>query len=233
MPFDTNTCPPNLRALFASDNPEIDAQLQSALRGELVVEAGEAAFRQGESLTHLFAVTSGMGLRLRDLDDSRRKVLNFVQPGDVLGLQTRVMGDMRYGVVATTRMTLCRFDRSSLWTVFRTHPERAFALTYQAALEEHLMGEALSQLGQHGARERIAWSLHRFFTRARDEDRLNSDGSCPFPFRQQDLADALGLSLVHTNKTLAAFKAEGILHWSRARLRVRDEARLARAAMAG
>jgi CRP/FNR family transcriptional regulator, anaerobic regulatory protein len=35
----------------------------------------------------------------------------------------------------------------------------------------------------------------------------------PLPFRQQDLADALGLSLVHTNKTLKRLQERQLASW--------------------
>ncbi len=43
---------------------------------------------------------------------------------------------------------------------------------------------------------------------------LTNDASLPFPFRQQDLADALGLSLVHTNKLITAFRNEQLISWA-------------------
>jgi CRP-like cAMP-binding protein len=46
--------------------------------------------------------------------------------------------------------------------------------------------------------------------------------SVPLPYRQQDLADALGLSLVHTNKTLAKLRERQIANWSEGRLTVND-----------
>jgi hypothetical protein len=47
----------------------------------------------------------------------------------------------------------------------------------------------------------------------------------PFPYRQQDLADALGLSLVHTNKTLQSLRQRQILSLSDHRLRFLDMTR--------
>ena len=91
-----------------------------------------------------------------------------------------------------------------------------------AAVEEHFLGDALTTVGQRGALEKIAWSLHRFFRRARALG-LTTDNSCPLPFRQQDLADALGLSLVHTNKTLAKLRESGTASWSHGVLKIMDE----------
>jgi CRP-like cAMP-binding protein len=42
------------------------------------------------------------------------------------------------------------------------------------------------------------------------------------PFTQRDLADALGLSLVHTNKTLAKLRDQQLASWSDQVLQVND-----------
>jgi CRP-like cAMP-binding protein len=43
------------------------------------------------------------------------------------------------------------------------------------------------------------------------------------PFRQQDIADALGLSLVHTNKTLSRLRERQLLSWSDGQLQIHDQ----------
>ncbi|NJM82530.1 MAG: winged helix-turn-helix domain-containing protein [Tabrizicola sp.] len=48
----------------------------------------------------------------------------------------------------------------------------------------------------------------------------------PFPFRQHDLADALGLSIVHTNRTIAALRRAGLVRISARRLQMQDHATL-------
>jgi CRP/FNR family transcriptional regulator, anaerobic regulatory protein len=53
----------------------------------------------------------------------------------------------------------------------------------------------------------------------------------PLPFRQQDLADALGLSLVHTNKTIARLRDMGLAAWVDGKLSIPNRAKLA--ALAG
>jgi CRP-like cAMP-binding protein len=44
----------------------------------------------------------------------------------------------------------------------------------------------------------------------------------PFPFRQQDLADALGLSIVHTNRRIVALRQAGLVEVAARRLVVHD-----------
>ncbi|TMV35704.1 Crp/Fnr family transcriptional regulator, partial [Thioclava sp. BHET1] len=102
---------------------------------------------------------------------------------------------------------------------FRDHPERAYDLTWMAAIEEHFLGETLVSLGQRDAEQRLAWALLRIHQRLMATGTARR-GAVPFPFRQQDLADALGLSLVHTNKTLTRLRQRGLVDWHDGMLRL-------------
>lgn len=135
------------------------------------------------------------------------------------------MGEMQHSVEATSDMVLCVFDRASLWNLFRTEPQRAFDLTWIAAIEEHFLGETVASLGQRTGPERLAWAMARLFIHLSALD-LQDGNSVPLPYRQQDLADGLGLSLVHTNKTLGGFKRQGLAYWKDGMLTVPDLARL-------
>lgn len=223
---DCDKCPLRRKDAFL---PFEDGELAFMNRfktGEMVAEPGTQLFIEGAKAAQLYTVLSGMGIRYKTLENGRRQVIGFLMPGDFVGLQAGVMGEMRHSAEATTNMRLCVFNRSQIYELFRNQPERAYALTFLAAIEEHFLGDALTTVGQRPALEKIAWSLHRFFVRA-DALGLASQKVCPLPFRQQDLADALGLSLVHTNKTLAKLKDQGVLHWTDGELRVIDLERLA------
>ncbi|MFT4149613.1 MAG: Crp/Fnr family transcriptional regulator [Paracoccaceae bacterium] len=204
--------------------PMTDAEvafMQRMKRGELVVDAGTTILLEGSASPQMFTVLDGVGLRYKTLEDGRRQVVNFAFPGDFIGLQAAVMGEMKHTFEATTRMRLCVFDRGDLWMLYRNHPERAFALTWLASVEEHFLGDALTTIGQRDAAERIAWAFVQIWRRLAVLG-LASAGWVPFPYRQQDLADALGLSLVHTNKTLARLREAGLVSWAEGRLTVRD-----------
>lgn len=190
--------------------------------GEMTVAPGAVVVMEGQQSQRLYTALSGMGLRYKTLEDGRRQVLNFVFPGDLVGLQSVLMKEAEYSVEATTEMTLCIFDRGALWKTYKSQPERSYALTWAGAVEEHFLSDALATLGQRDAVERIAWALLRIHARLSLLG-LDQNGSVPFPYRQQDLADALGLSLVHTNKVLARLRRTGLAHWAGGRLALPDQ----------
>lgn len=221
MVTDCANCPLRKKDAFASISSDELAFMQRFKAGELQIDARTPILLEGSNSPQLFTVLRGMGLRYKILPNGRRQVVNFVLPGDFIGLQAGVMGEMKHSVDAATPMLLCVFDRSGLWTLFEHHPQRAYDLTWLAANETHFLGEALAAVGQMSAEQRICWGLTRFFTRCERVGIVDRD-ECPFPFRQQDLADAVGLSLVHTNKTLTDLRERQILSWRDGRLRLLD-----------
>ncbi|WP_203531300.1 Crp/Fnr family transcriptional regulator [Pseudoroseicyclus tamaricis] len=188
--------------------------------GELRIAPGTHLLIEGAGSAQLYTALEGMGLRYKSLADGSRQVLNIIFPGDFIGLQAGVIGEMKHSVVATTPMTLCVFDRGDFFGFVKTNPNRGFDISWLAAVEEHFLGEALATVGQRDATERIAWALTKIFQRGRALGLVNDSGAMTFPFRQQDLADLLGLSLVHTNKTLARLRRHNLVRWQDGQLAV-------------
>ncbi|MGR3270539.1 Crp/Fnr family transcriptional regulator [Thalassococcus profundi] len=218
-------CPLRKSDLFHKMSSETLEFMQRFKVGEMEVEPGTPLLSEGSNAPQLYTALSGMGLRYKLLENGSRQVISFVFPGDFLGLQAGVMKEMTHSVEATTAMKLCVFDRKELWSLFRTIPDRGFDLAWLAATEERFLGEALTSVGQKSALERMSWALARIFRRLKATTPAAGD-LVRLPYRQQDLADALGLSLVHTNKTLAKLRERQLATWSDGKLSVPNLARL-------
>lgn len=227
MVTDCQNCPLRSRPIFVSMTDDEVAFMRHFKTGELVVEAGSTLMMEASNSPQLFTALEGMGLRYKTLESGERQVINFVMPGDFIGLQAGVMQEMYHSVEATTRMKLCVFDRARLWELFRGHPDRAFDLTWIAAVEEHLLGESLAILGHMNGLERIARALARLYDRAKAIG-LAEGLEMPLPYKQQDLADALGLSLVHANKMIKRLRLSGAATWRNGRLTIHDFEQLCR-----
>lgn len=219
MPVKCEHCPLRKKALFDEMTKDEISFMQRFKAGEMEVEAGTTLMMEGSNSPQLYTVLEGMGLRYKTFEGGERQVINFILPGDFLGLQAGVMKEMQHTVEASTDMVLCVFDRKSLWQLFESQPERAFDLTWLAAVEEHLLGESLAILGQMSGIERVARAFVRLNNRCEALD-LKKGSSFLLPFKQQDLADALGLSLVHTNKTLKKLREQSVAEWSQGQLEI-------------
>ncbi|MDR6817209.1 CRP-like cAMP-binding protein [Neorhizobium sp. 2083] len=181
--------------------------------GELLADPGMSIMVEGERNPQLYTVLSGWGFRYKILEDGRRQILNYVLPGDLVGLQGNIMVEMQHSVEALTKMTLCMFERDRLSTLFQNHPSLAYDITWLAAREESMLDEHILSIGRRTARERAAYLLAFLDARARAAGAAPADKPAPLPLTQQHVADTLGLSLVHTNKTLRKLVDQGLVRW--------------------
>ncbi|MBD8066689.1 Crp/Fnr family transcriptional regulator [Devosia sp. PTR5] len=180
--------------------------------GELVAEPGASILSQGSNSAHLFTVLSGWAFRYKTLSDGRRQILNYMLPGDLIGLQGSLMGELEHAVEALTPLVLCVFQRDRLHELYRNHPGLGYDVTWLAAREERMLDEHLLSLGRRSALERAAY-LVAFLYRRGESVGLGKGGRIEVPLTQQHVADTLGLSIVHTNKTLRKLANLNLLRW--------------------
>ncbi|MDX2289184.1 MAG: Crp/Fnr family transcriptional regulator [Hyphomicrobiaceae bacterium] len=225
-PTRCETCPLKSLEVFRAVTPQELAFIDSLKSGEFATETGTTVLLEGSSSPHLYTVLSGWAFRYKTLEDGRRQILNVVLPGDFLGLQSSMMNEMQHSVESLTPMVLCVFPRAKLWELYASHPSLAYDLTWLAARSERLLDENLLSVGRRSASERIAYMLLDIFLRARHIG-LTKGASLALPLSQQHVADALGLSLVHTNRTLKSLLQRRLFRWKAGILEILDEPGLA------
>jgi CRP-like cAMP-binding protein len=219
-------CPLRKYEHFRAFEPQELAFVEKFKVGELAVQAGSTVLLDGTDSPHLFTILEGWAMRFKIFDDGQRQVLNFGMPGDFVGLQSALFDKMTHSVEALTDMRLCVFTRSRVWELYEKHAGLGFDLTWIAAREESILAEHLANVGQRSAFERLAYIVIYLYDRARRSG-LSRGNVLTTPITQEHLADAMGLSIVHTNKTLKRLKATGWMDWRRQELKILDEARLA------
>jgi CRP/FNR family transcriptional regulator len=192
---------------------------------ELRVGAGRSFLQEGTKNEHLYTVLDGWACRYKMLDDGRRQILNYAFPVDLVGLQGTLMNEMEHSVEALTNGVLCVFPRAKLWELYSNLPSLAYDITWLAARSEQIIDDHLVSLGRRTALERSAFLLLHLFARA-EEAGMTTGNTIQFPLSQQHLADTLGMSLVHTNKTLKRLVANNTIAWKDRVFELRDRAAL-------
>ncbi len=223
-------CPLRPLPLFVAHSDEELELVQSLKRREQRLPAGQTLIHEGQTDAPLYTLLDGWAFRFKTLRDGRRQILNFLLAGDFIGVQQKMGDAAAYGVETLTDTLFCVFPRDALWELHRNSPSMAFNITWLTALEESMVDDTLLSVGRRSAEERIASLLILLFKRAAA---LQADGGAagvPFPLTQQHVADGLGLSLVHTNKTLRKLERRGLHRIDEGRLYLRDVKTLARLA---
>lgn len=218
-------CPLARFERFRAHSPEELAYVENFKRGELVCDAGATILLEGTHSPHLYTVLSGWGFRYKMLSDGRRQILNYVIPGDFLGLQGAVLDEMQHSIEALSDMILCVFERNRLPELYENQPNLSFDITWLAAREEQMLDEHLLSVGRRSALERAAYLLAFLHDRVSAVE-LFGKNSRIAPLTQQHVADTLGLSLVHTNKTLRKLANEKAIEWLDSGFEIRDADRL-------
>jgi CRP-like cAMP-binding protein len=219
-------CPLRRLPLFMPNNADEIALVQSLKRRELSVGPGELLIQEGQSEASLFTLLTGWAYRFKTLSDGRRQILNFLLPGDFIGVQQKMVAVAAHGVMSLTSALLCVFRRDALWELHRQSPTMGFNVTWLSAREESLVDEGLLSVGRRSAAGRISALLILLFKRAAGRQVDGGVDGVPFPLTQQHIADALGLSLVHTNKTMRKLERGGLYRIEHARLYILDAAKL-------
>lgn len=202
-----------MRALhhFRDFTPEELRFVSSFKTGEMMAEQGAVILSEGTHSAHLYTLLSGWAFRFKTLADGRRQILNYILPGDLVGLQGSVIGEMEHSVEALSPLVLCIFQRDRLDELFGGYPGLGFDVTWLAAQQERMLDDHLLSLGRRTALERAAYLLSFLHQRSLAlgirRERIE------IPLTQQHVADTLGLSIVHTNKTLRKLTGLGLVRW--------------------
>lgn len=229
LPIPCHHCPLRDTGAFTHNSDEEIDFIQGIRARQMKVAAGSVFLRQGDNCKELYTLLSGWAFRYGSLSDGRRQIFNFLLPGDFIGLQHQLEEASPHGIEALTDLTLCVFPRDRVWDLYRTHPALAFDITWLCAHEEHIVDENLLSVGRRSAAERIAMLMIHLYKRAERVGLVGPDG-LDWPLNQQHIADALGLSLVHTNKTLKRLQKAGLFTLTDGRLKLVNPAAMARLA---
>ncbi|MGE0045081.1 MAG: Crp/Fnr family transcriptional regulator [Hyphomonadaceae bacterium] len=203
-------CPLRRHGPFKPYSEDEIAFINQMKKRHVLVHAGREIISAGDAEPAIYTLFAGWAFRAKALPDGRRQILNFLLPGDLIGFQANMFEASPHSVEALTDVELCQLDRGKVWDLYRNFPEVAFDVTWLTAHEEMLVDENLLGVGQRTAQEKIAALIMQLCKRADSVGLTNSGGTLEFPLTQQHIADALGLSLVHTNKSMRKLEKMGL-----------------------
>jgi CRP-like cAMP-binding protein len=205
------------------------AVLEALAREHRAVPAGGVLLDPRETYDCAFLTQEGWALRFRLLPDGRRQVINFLLPGDAFGMGTLVLSRPDHNVSAITPVTVSPISPEALTGLLRDHPRLGAAFLWGAAQEEAVLREHLVSLGRRSAYERVAHLLLELMHRLELVGRAD-DETYFMPLSQPLLADALGLSAVHVNRTLRRLQQDQLISIKSRRIAILDYGALQRAA---
>jgi CRP-like cAMP-binding protein len=144
------------------------------------------------------------------LEDGRRQIVAYFVPGDVCDLRVFILKRMDHsiGAVAASRVAIIAPD--DILEMTNRFPNLTRALWWSTLVEEAITREWVVNVGQRNARERIGHLFCELLFRFRAVG-LSQGNSCAMPLTQVELAETLGLSSVHVNRTLQELRRQKLI----------------------
>ena len=189
------------------------------------------SFRPGEGVTGsnddadvMRFVRGGWMMRSRFLHDGRRQGVELLLPGDHLPGRPAYRSDL---LSALSHSEVVSVPSAVVQDARDRSPELDAVLGAAEERRAAILNERIVTLGQRTALERTA---HLFCVLVHRVGEGEPAGACELPMVQADLADLLGLSVVHTNRTLQALRQMSLIQVGRGWLCVVDLDALAKLA---
>lgn len=217
---------------FVDLPPEMASALDHLLERSRTVGPGTQLLAQGYRSERLSIVTDGLAIRYKLLADGRRAIVDFVVPGDIVGLRAHLFRNAFGSVETVGQCAICAIDPPELLGLFKTAPLSDSNVFLALALERTLLSERLATMARQTAYERLAYLFIELLDRLTAVG-LAEDNSYDLPVTQEMIADAVGLSEVHVNRTLKRLRSEGLVTFKRPRVTIHDVEALSEAADSG
>ncbi len=189
-----------------------DTLLNARVRGarSFKLPKGKDVVISGSHNDRVYVNHDGWLARYKILHKGSRQIMDFILPGQVFGLPACLFQRAPYSVLTITEATVSTIPFDMIDDVFKKDPVLAKALFWSIAHEAAILGEHLIDAGRRSAYERVSHLLLELFVRL---NRVQPTGEMTFsiPLTQELIADALGLTTVHVNRTLRALREDGLI----------------------
>lgn len=206
--------------------PEDEAALLALPHTERKLEAGQYVVRDGDVPTHSCLVLSGFAIRHKIVGDGGRQIVNVHMSGDMADLQNSLLAVADHNVQALGGMTAAFIPRESLVDLAFSRPAVGKALWIETLIEGSIAREWIANVGRRDAQTRIAHLLCEFGYRL-DAAGLGPVCNYELPMTQEQLADTVGLTPVHVNRTLKTLDASGLIVRTKRSIVITDLKKLA------
>jgi len=158
------------------------------------------------------------------LGDGRRAILRILVPGDFAGLDGIVLARTTEDIYAANRAGYHLLGAASLRELVADHSVAMYVLA-QLAEQRRRSDRLAASIGRLDAHARLCVLLLDIHDRLRHRGLINR-ATFNLPLTQEQLADHLGLTLVHVNRTLRRLREEKIVLVDRHVVIIQDVERL-------
>jgi CRP-like cAMP-binding protein len=166
--------------------------------------------REREKTTHSCVMVSGYAMRHKIVANGARQIVAVHIAGDIVDLQNSFLGVADHSVQVLTDSEVAFIPREAVKKLCFERPNVGMAMWHDTLVDGSVFREWIANLGRRDAHTRIAHLLCEFSLRLKVAG-LGAETEYELPMTQEQLADCVGLTPVHVNRTLKVLEAENLI----------------------
>ncbi len=183
--------------------------------------AGRDLVHEGQTEQSAYVLAAGWVCSYKLQPDGNRQIIDFQIPGDFLGLRSILLRTSDHSFEPIVDILAIEVPKGDLLGAFSETPRLATAILWAASRDEAMVVEHLVRLGRREADKRLAHFLLELLSRLTLVGMADRSGyACPLT--QYHLADALGLTSIHVNRTLRKLREAGLVNMREGRVEIMD-----------
>ncbi|MBB6468761.1 Crp/Fnr family transcriptional regulator [Aminobacter carboxidus] len=195
--------------------------LLNAFGRQLRFKAGAEIVADGSRPMTSLILSEGIVGRAKILANGTRQISALHVPGDFLDLHGFLLKTMAHGVVALTDCLISVVDHAVLKNITETAPHLSRMLWLNTLIDGSIHREWIVRMGRMSATAQVAHLVCEMFVRLEIVNRTVGR-TFTFPLSQIVLADILGLSTVHANRSIQELRRSGAITWQNSRIEISD-----------
>jgi CRP-like cAMP-binding protein len=177
--------------------------------------------RDGQQVSNCTLLLSGFAFRQKLVRNGGRQIISFHIPTEFVDLQNGLLAVADHSVQCLTACDVAIVPRRALMEIADEHPAIRMAMWMETLVDASMFREWVVNVGRRDSRARIAHLLCEMAVRLKAIGSGQED-TYEFPVTQEQLADATGLTPVHTNRTLQALRRNGLIQLTARSLKILD-----------
>jgi CRP-like cAMP-binding protein len=177
--------------------------------------------REGDRPSRCFALLDGFVSTYKTTPAGKRQITAFHVPGDVPDIQSLHLKVLDNSISTIGPCKIGFVQHDAMRALFHAHPRLGAVFWRITLIDAALVREWMLNTGRREAYARMAHLFCELITRL-DAVGLAPDRTCPLPMTQPELADALGITPVHVNRTLGDLRDAGLITVRSRQLMVHD-----------
>ncbi|WP_366654872.1 Crp/Fnr family transcriptional regulator [Fodinicurvata sp. EGI_FJ10296] len=174
----------------------------------------------------VYYVRSGICLGFDMMADGRRQVVSIYMAGDFINAEAVFTRRTSLDIMAMEDAEVAAATVADIDVQLTADDGFRMLLTKAIARRNAILEAWVGALGRKSAMERMAMLFCELAWRLKSKGPGDGGQSCSVPFNQHDLADILGISVVHVNRVLRTMRELGLATFDAGQIEILDPVRL-------